>query len=108
MSAASQPPARGRMIDIGGRSLHMVCLGPAGGGPVVVMEAGAFGLSADWGAVQARLAAAEALQQRRASDPQRLGDHVERDRRTVGADGHLGRLKDLLVGDLSGSWHTVI
>ena len=57
MSAASQPPARGRMIDIGGRSLHMVCLGPAGGGPVVVMEAGAFGLSADWGAVQSRLAA---------------------------------------------------
>ena len=57
MSAASQPPLRGRMIDIGGRSLHMVCAGPSDGRPVVVMEAGAFGLSADWGAVQAGLAA---------------------------------------------------
>lgn len=56
MSAASQPPLRGRMIDIGGRSLHMVCAGPERAGPVVVLEAGAFGLSADWGAVQARLA----------------------------------------------------
>ena len=57
MSAASSTPLRGRMIDIGGRSLHMVCAGPQDGGPVVVFEAGAFGLSADWGAVQARLAA---------------------------------------------------
>ncbi len=56
MSAASSTPLRGRMIDIGGRSLHMVCAGPVDGRPVVVMEAGAFGLSADWGAVQARLA----------------------------------------------------
>lgn len=57
MSAASHPPLRGRMIDVGGRSLHMVCAGPKDGRPVVVMEAGAFGLSADWGAVQAGLAA---------------------------------------------------
>ncbi len=57
MSAASQTPLRGRMIDIGGRSLHMVCAGPAEARPVVLFEAGAFGLSADWGAVQARLAA---------------------------------------------------
>ncbi|MFZ5668837.1 MAG: alpha/beta fold hydrolase [Pseudomonadota bacterium] len=57
MSAASQPPARGRMLDIGGRALHVVCAGPAQARPVVVFEAGAFGLSADWGAVQARLAA---------------------------------------------------
>ncbi len=56
MSAASQPALRGRMIDIGGRSLHMVCAGPQDGRPVVVMEAGAFGLSADWGAVQEQLA----------------------------------------------------
>jgi pimeloyl-ACP methyl ester carboxylesterase len=56
MSAASQTPLRGRMIDIGGRALHMVCAGPQDGRPVVVFEAGAFGLSADWGAVQARLA----------------------------------------------------
>ena len=57
MSAASSTPPRGRMIDIGGRGLQMVCAGPADGRPVVVMEAGAFGLSADWGAVQAKLAA---------------------------------------------------
>ncbi len=56
MSAASQPPLRGRMIDVGGRALHMVCAGPERAAPVVVFEAGAFGLSADWGAVQARLA----------------------------------------------------
>ncbi|MDO9223222.1 MAG: alpha/beta fold hydrolase [Caulobacter sp.] len=56
MSAASQTPLRGRMIDIGGRRLHMVCAGPAQARPVVMLEAGAFGLSADWGAVQARLA----------------------------------------------------
>ncbi len=56
MSAASQTPPPGRMIDIGGRSLHLVCAGPVGTGPVVVFEAGAFGLSADWGAVQAKLA----------------------------------------------------
>ncbi len=56
MSAASQTPLRGRMIDIGGRTLHLVCAGPERAGPVVVFEAGAFGLSADWGAVQARLA----------------------------------------------------
>jgi hypothetical protein len=24
MSAASQPPLRGRMVDIGGRSLHLI------------------------------------------------------------------------------------
>lgn len=57
MSAASQTPLRGRMIDMGSRSLHMVCAGPTDAGPVVVFEAGAFGLSADWGAVQAKLAA---------------------------------------------------
>lgn len=57
MSAASHPPLRGRMIDIGDRSLHMVCAGPKDATPVVVLEAGAFGLSADWGAVQAGLAA---------------------------------------------------
>ena len=57
MSAASQTPPRGRMIDIGGRALHMVCAGPADAAPVVVLESGAFGLSADWGAVQAGLAA---------------------------------------------------
>lgn len=57
MSAASQPPHRGAMVDIGGRALHLVCAGPAGGSPTVILESGAFGISADWGAVQDRLAA---------------------------------------------------
>src|SRR5690606_39107581 len=56
MSAARQPPLRGRMIDIGGRSLHLVCAGPESDSPTVILEAGAFGLSADWGAVQEELA----------------------------------------------------
>lgn len=54
--APADPP--GRMVDIGGRRLHMVCAGPSdAAGPLVVFEAGAFGLSADFGAVQEGLAA---------------------------------------------------
>jgi pimeloyl-ACP methyl ester carboxylesterase len=56
MSAASQPSHRGRMIDIGGRSLHTVCAGPKTDSPTVIFESGAFGFSADWAAVQGRLA----------------------------------------------------
>jgi len=53
------PKPRGQFHDIGGgRRLHMVCAGPAAGGsPTVLLEAGAFGFSADWGAVQEQLAA---------------------------------------------------
>lgn len=58
MSAASKPPPlRGRMVDIGGRRLHIVCKGPEHDSPTVLFEAGAFGFSADWGVVQDRLAA---------------------------------------------------
>ncbi|HYE45203.1 MAG TPA: alpha/beta hydrolase [Caulobacter sp.] len=54
--AASHPP--GRMVDIGARRLNLVCAGPQDApGPLVVFEAGAFGLSADFGAVQEGLAA---------------------------------------------------
>jgi pimeloyl-ACP methyl ester carboxylesterase len=59
MSAeAASPQPRGQMVDIGaGRRLHIVCAGPAAGGrPTVLLEAGAFGFSADWAAVQAKLA----------------------------------------------------
>ena len=53
--AAANPP--GRLVDIGGRKLNLVCAGPAtADGPLVVFEAGAFGLSADFGAVQEGLA----------------------------------------------------
>ena len=56
--AATEPP-RGRMIDIGeGRRLRLVCEGPAQSTrPVVWLESGAWGIAADWAAVQARLAA---------------------------------------------------
>lgn len=51
-------PERGRMIDIGGRSLRIVCDGPTDRArPTAILEAGAFGFSADWAEVQARLAA---------------------------------------------------
>lgn len=54
--AASNPP--GRLVDIGGRKMNLVCAGPGqADGPLVVFEAGAFGLSADFGAVQEGLAA---------------------------------------------------
>ncbi len=59
MTAAAGPLAkRGQMIDIGGRRLRIVCLGPqASARPVVILEAGAFGFAADWGVVQDQLAA---------------------------------------------------
>ena len=46
------------MVDIGcGRTLHAVLVGPADGSqPLVVLESGAFGFSADWAAVQEKLA----------------------------------------------------
>ena len=59
MPAKSAPPTpRGRMIDIGaGRTLRAVIEGPADSfQPLVILEAGAFGLAADWAAVQAKLA----------------------------------------------------
>lgn len=52
----SQPP-RGQMVDIGGRSLRLLCEGQAGQKSTVWMEAGAFGGAADFTAVQHKLAA---------------------------------------------------
>ncbi len=60
MSAAvDEADPRGRMVEIGdGRRLRAVPEGPsASGRPLVVLEAGSFGFSADWAAVQARLTA---------------------------------------------------
>lgn len=59
MPGRTAPPHRGRIVDIGaGRALHAILAGPAGSAlPLVILEAGAFGFSADWAAVQARLAA---------------------------------------------------
>ena len=47
----------GRYVDIGGRKLRLVCAGPLGPQPTVWMEAGAFGLAADWAAIQEKLTA---------------------------------------------------
>jgi pimeloyl-ACP methyl ester carboxylesterase len=49
----------GTYVDIGGRKLRLVCAGPPAdaGRPTVWMEAGAFGLAADFAAVQEKLTA---------------------------------------------------
>jgi pimeloyl-ACP methyl ester carboxylesterase len=47
----------GRYVDIGGRKLRLVCTGPKSDQPVIWMEAGAWGLAADFAAIQQRLAA---------------------------------------------------
>ena len=56
MAVNRAPPPRGELIQIDGRRLHVVRAGPAASRPVVLLEAGSFGFSADWAAVQARLA----------------------------------------------------
>jgi pimeloyl-ACP methyl ester carboxylesterase len=44
------PPAPGRLIDVGGRRLHLICSGQ--GSPTVVLEAGASSFAIDWTLVQ--------------------------------------------------------
>lgn len=48
-------PVPGLNVDIGGHSLHIICLGQ--GSPTVILDAGLGGTSRDWVLVQARLAA---------------------------------------------------
>lgn len=55
LAGSFQP--RGDFVDIGGREIRIVCEGPTGAQPTVLMESGAFGLAADFGALQAALAA---------------------------------------------------
>lgn len=50
-----QAGADGRMVDVGGRRLHLVCAGT--GSPTYVLEAGAAGFVEMWQRVQAGLAA---------------------------------------------------
>ena len=45
-----QFPHPGRLVDVGGHQLHLYCIGQ--GGPTVVLEAPATGMSAAWGWVQ--------------------------------------------------------
>lgn len=46
-------PAPGRLFDVGGRNLHLYCIGK--GRPTVVMEAGGSAYSIDWSLVQPAL-----------------------------------------------------
>ncbi len=57
VAAAGPFKPDGAFIDIGGRALRLVCKGPKSALPVVWMEAGAWGLAADFAAVQQKLAA---------------------------------------------------
>src|SRR3984957_3946145 len=56
LSAADQPvPAPpGKLVDVGGRKLHLYCTGQ--GSPTVVLEAGAGGFSIDWALVETEIA----------------------------------------------------
>jgi pimeloyl-ACP methyl ester carboxylesterase len=49
-------PPSGRLVDVGGRSLHIRCVGSATKGPTVILEAGAGDYSNRWTAVQDLLA----------------------------------------------------
>ncbi|HWF00798.1 MAG TPA: alpha/beta hydrolase [Caulobacteraceae bacterium] len=56
-SRNAKPRPRGTLVEIApGRRLHAVFAGPAAAQPLVLLEAGAFGFSADWAAVQGALA----------------------------------------------------
>jgi len=58
MVAAAGPfTPSGTYVDIGGRKLRLVCEGPKSDKPTVWMEAGAFGLAADFAAIQEKLTA---------------------------------------------------
>jgi pimeloyl-ACP methyl ester carboxylesterase len=49
-----QPPPLGRMIDVGGRKLHLYCTGS--GSPAVILMAGGGAFSVDWALVQPKVA----------------------------------------------------
>jgi pimeloyl-ACP methyl ester carboxylesterase len=58
MVAMAEPfTPSGTYVDIGGRKLRLVCAGVQSAKPTVWMEAGAFGLAADFAAIQEKLAA---------------------------------------------------
>jgi pimeloyl-ACP methyl ester carboxylesterase len=52
--AAQEYPPPGRLIDIGGRKLHLYCAGK--GSPTVILMAGGGAFSIDWALVQPRVA----------------------------------------------------
>ena len=57
MAAAQNPeigPAPGRLVDVGGRRLHLHCMGS--GSPTGIIEAGASSFSLDFALVQPEVA----------------------------------------------------
>lgn len=58
IAAAGPVPRRGKMVDVGGRRMRIVCSAPQGAAnPTIILEAGAFGFAADFGTVQDQLTA---------------------------------------------------
>jgi pimeloyl-ACP methyl ester carboxylesterase len=58
IATAGPLPRRGEMVDVGGRRMRIVCMGPQNTDkPVIILEAGAFGFAADFGTVQDQLTA---------------------------------------------------
>ena len=57
VAAAGPFKPDGSFVDIGGRKLRLVCKGPKSAYPTVWMEAGAWGLAADFAAIQQKLTA---------------------------------------------------
>src|SRR5216684_8347678 len=53
-SAAQEYPPPGRLVDIGGRKLHLYCTGT--GSPTVILMAGGGAFSIDWALVQPKVA----------------------------------------------------
>jgi pimeloyl-ACP methyl ester carboxylesterase len=52
-TATDGPVPPGRLIDLGGYRVHLLCTGPTGSaGPTVVLSIGAGGFAADWSLVQ--------------------------------------------------------
>src|SRR5262245_25339644 len=50
-------PPPGRLVDVGGRRLHLDCTGePRAGQPAVILEAGAGDFSVEWSLVQPHVA----------------------------------------------------
>jgi pimeloyl-ACP methyl ester carboxylesterase len=54
--ASQYYPAPGRMIDVGGRRLHLLCTGTGTGQPTVILAAGGNAYAIDWTLVQPRVA----------------------------------------------------
>lgn len=52
--APEVPPPPGKLVDVGGRRMHLLCSGS--GSPTVVLEAGASSFAIDWSLVQPAIA----------------------------------------------------